>query len=138
MVKESLFETLAWQPAQKQNRFAQAIPGDFAPTWSWTRIDRPISYQTVHAQNSSLCDAQPFVHDPNLLDADAKSRELIVEGKLVPAAFRTRQELGAAEQRTSYEPNDNAGPGTWLRVTAYTQLRPCLSQFLDRETALAM
>lgn len=90
MWKESLIKTLPWQPAQKRGKFAQAMPGDFAPTWSWTSIGGLISYQTVHAQKGAFYDAEPFVHHLKLLRADEKTGELMVEGKLVPAAARMR------------------------------------------------
>ncbi|KIX00097.1 uncharacterized protein Z518_10234 [Rhinocladiella mackenziei CBS 650.93] len=137
MWKESLIETLAWQPAQKQDEFAQAMPGDFAPTWSWTSIDGPISYQTVHAQKGALYDADPFVYHLKLLRADPKTGELIVEGKLVPAAVRMRQELGDSEQRTIYEIGNNKDSVNWVKITADTHLRPYLGRFLHGETTPA-
>ena len=141
MWKESLIETLAWQPSQKEGEFAQAMPAGFAPTWSWTSIDGPISYQSVHVKMGALYDADQFVNDLKLLGVDAKSGELIVEGKLVPAAIRMRQELvesvNGAGQRTFYELGDTEDSVHWIKITADTHLRRYQGSFLHGETTPA-
>lgn len=139
MWKDNLIETLVWSPAHnKESKFAQPLPGTIAPTWSWTSVEGPISYQPLHAQKGSLYDADPFVHHLKLLGAYERTGELMVEGKLVPAALRMRHEASeSGSQRTIYELGDDAASEQWIPIVADTHLRPYTGSFMHGETTPA-
>jgi hypothetical protein len=102
--------------------------------WSWTSIDGPISYHNIHAKNGALYDADPFQHQLTLLGGYPKTGELIIEGKLVTAAVRMRQEYKEESGiRTIYELGDNVDAVDWVGMAADTHLKPYQGKSLHGE-----
>lgn len=136
MWKESLIETLAWKAEpKKRDLYASTIHGPYTPSWSWTSIDGPISYQTVHAFQGPLYDVSPFQYQLKMLGVDGSTGDLMVEGRLITVTVRMRQEAYSEDmdQQTIYEIGDNEQAQDWIKIKADTLLRRYDAKFLHGE-----